>query len=140
MTRLLPAVLLIALTALPAHASDRTTLQNIKGNVLVNQGVAYNPAFEGMPLRQGDRILTLRDGYATISYSDNCDRELEPSTLEQVGTEASCLAGAIVQKDPRVLGVKAETVEGLTAGVISGGLIYLLKDSRDDDDFRPLSP
>lgn len=130
----------LALAASESHPDEAPRLMGLKGSVLVNEGVAYRKGIDGMPLKAGDRIMTLRNGFATILYSDRCELTLEPSSIEQVGNEASCLAALAPEYDPSVMGMPRETVDGLTAGAISGGLIYLLKDSRDDQDQRPLSP
>ena len=103
MLRTIATAVALALLALPAIAQEAAsekkeavaTASVVKGPVQVNQGEQYVPLKLNQSLNEGDRVMALRNGTATIHYEDGCDLRVEPETMVEVPEESPC-AGAIV--------------------------------------------
>lgn len=125
MLRIIAAAVAFGLLALPAIAQDAATGRKdpvatasvVKGPVQVNQGEEYLPLKLNQPLMEGDRVMALRNGTATIHFEDGCDLKVEPETMVEVPERSTC-AGAIVL-------AQAITPAGTGAvgAVASGGLM-----------------
>ena len=88
-----------AIVAMPALAQecpiepprkDVAIASIVEGAVQVNQGERFLPLMPGQKLNQGDRIMALRSGSATIRFADGCDLHVDPETLIIVPEESTC--------------------------------------------------
>ena len=152
MIRTIAAAVTFALLAMPVIAQDAVaeksaavaTASVVKGPVQVNQGEDFRPLKLNQPLNEGDRVMALRSGTATIHYADGCDLRVEPETMVEVPEESPC-AGAIVTAHaitPAGTGaVGAAAAGGLNAAlpqiitVVVGSLIMY-----DEDENETVSP
>ena len=76
-------------------AEPNATLNNVNGNVSVNQGKEFVPAQAGMQLKPGDRVMVPEKGSATITFDDACRMDLGESKIITVPAKSVC-AGAVV--------------------------------------------
>jgi hypothetical protein len=78
------------LSASIAYAGDATvTLSGQNGTVLVNSGKQFVSAHAGQTLAPGDRILVMKGGKATLTYSDGCVSTINSSSM--VNVSAHCV-------------------------------------------------
>ena len=92
MKRLNRSFALLLAGAAGAAQAD-ATLSRIEGGVRVNQGNEFTTAFEQLALRAGDRVMTLADGKALITFDDGCEMEAGPNTLITVPSTSTCAGG-----------------------------------------------
>lgn len=152
MLRITAAVAALLLLALPVSAKEAAsekkeavaTASVVEGPVQVNQGEEFRPLKLNQSLNEGDRVMALRKGTATIHYEDGCDLRVEPETMVEVPEESPC-AGAIVTAHaitPAGTGAVGATASGGLAAatpqiitVVVGSLIMW-----DEDDNDTVSP
>lgn len=77
--------------AIPAFAAATLTL--VEGGVKVNQGSEFVEAFEQLALQTGDRVMTLDNGRAVVTFDDGCEIEAGPNTLITVPSTSTCAGG-----------------------------------------------
>ena len=129
-----------------AAASDDTVakVSRVEGNTLVNQGAEYVPASDGLPLREGDLVMAMEGGSATITFSDGCVYKLDENMILTVGAADSCTRGlfSLSQANPFPAATGLTTgaaFAGLTGLIIAGAAIAGSDDVRIDRP-RPPSP
>ncbi|MEY6431479.1 hypothetical protein ABC977_03550 [Thioalkalicoccus limnaeus] len=78
-------------------------LARITGTAVVNQGAQYVVGREGIPLREGDRLLVLEGGNALVLFADGCQYALQDDELLVVPAVSTCASQAVGQYkvDPR---------------------------------------
>lgn len=75
------------------------TLENVNGEVLVYQGDKYVPAKEGMRIRNGDRLMTMRGATADINYDSGCQNAATAFSIYDVnGCSCQCPRKPLVPK------------------------------------------
>ena len=130
-----------------AASEPVATITQIDGIALVSQGSDYVTATAGMSLREGDRLMAMEGGSATITYKDGCVHNLADNTIATVGSVESCATGALAssQVGPYVAAAApAATVGAAIAGVV--GVIVIAGAIGDNDNDtriqlpRPPSP
>jgi hypothetical protein len=74
-----------------------------EGWAVVTQGAQYVRASEGMPLREGDRLIALKDSSVTIHFADGCELTLAENELLTVGPVSTCASDAVghYRADPK---------------------------------------
>jgi hypothetical protein len=70
-------------------------LSRFEGMAFVSQGAQYLKGREGMPLYEGNRIMVLEGGTATLSFSDGCRYTLEDNELLTLGPASTCASDAV---------------------------------------------
>jgi hypothetical protein len=73
------------------HAA--ATLTTLEGAVRVNQGKEFVAATLDLALNADDRIMTLDDGHAIVTFDDGCKLEAGPNTLITVPATSTCAGG-----------------------------------------------
>jgi hypothetical protein len=67
------------------------TLSQIEGVVLVNQGKQFARAYNGMPLTEGDRILTMKESQVALRSEEyGCSSILQENSLLTVSKNLNC--------------------------------------------------
>jgi len=99
------AVALILGPAISAQAA--ATLSRIQGGVRVNQGTEFVAAYDQLALQTGDRVMTLDDGKAQITFDDGCEIEAGPNTLITVPATSTCAGGVVPTQNIAPAGTEA---------------------------------
>jgi len=117
----------------PAEDAENVAqLEEIKGSVLVNQGVEYVPGTLGQSLDENDRVMAEVDessrdeSTALIKYEDGCDIRVEEGTIVTVPETSPCACGIVVAQNAAPLGgaVIGAAVGGIGPGpIIFGGIV-----------------
>ena len=77
------------------------TLKSITGEVLIFQGQNYVPATENMRIRNGDRIMAMRNATAKISYDTGCKQDVRSFSVHDVdGCSLECPLHKLVDRPP----------------------------------------
>lgn len=101
MSRIQLSALTLCLLAMTVAAKESApsdvvaSAAEVVGAVKVNQGEQFRPLLQGNALREGDRVMALRDGSAVIRFDDGCELRVESETMVEVPAISTC-AGAIV--------------------------------------------
>ncbi len=75
------------------------TLHDLNGEVLVYQGDKYVPAKEGMRIRNGDRLMTMRGATANIDYDSGCQNAATAFSIYDVnGCSCQCPRKPLIPK------------------------------------------
>jgi hypothetical protein len=75
----------------PSNAAEPiATFSRIDGFAVVSQGAQYIKAHEGMPLSEGDRLMMLEGGTATIVFKDGCQYQIADDELLSIGATSTC--------------------------------------------------
>lgn len=82
-----------ALLSAAVSAESVATLTRADGTVRVNQGSEFVAAVENIRLDAGDRIMTMADGRAIVTFADGCDLVAGPNTLITVPKVSTCAGG-----------------------------------------------
>ncbi len=86
-TLLISAALMCASVA---YAGDsEVTLTGQKGTVMVNSGKQFVSAKAGQSLKQGDRVMVMEGGTATITYANGCIANVKSGSMVDINT-AKC--------------------------------------------------
>jgi hypothetical protein len=133
-----------------AATESVATLSQVTGVTLVNQGAEYVTATAGMPLREGDRLMVLDGGAATVKFTDGCLHNLADNTILTIGKANSCSSGTLAATQVGPIVAQAVPAGGLglvgtgiiAAGVVAGVvLVGSVSDTGSDERApRPLSP
>lgn len=86
------ATLLISalMCASVAYAGDATvTISGQKGTVMVNSGKQFVSAKKNQHLKQGDRIMVMEGGTATVTYANGCVATVQSGSMVDVNA-ATC--------------------------------------------------
>mgnify|MGYP003574424974 CR=1 FL=1 len=87
------ACLTLALGVVSA-AEPVGTLSRIEGIAFVSQGAQYVAGREGMALKEGDRVMVMDGGNATISFGDGCNYSLGDNEVLSLGATSACASEA----------------------------------------------
>lgn len=147
------AILAAALTLLfagAAIAQDEkedpiASVDDVVGEVLVNQGEDYVAPADGLRLREGDQILTKDNSSVVVRYDDDCDVKVEENTVYTVDEPDDCAAVIALGEGAAVgSGIAAGAVGSTGQLLISGlgiiGIIAVFTDSGSDRPDQVVSP
>jgi len=116
-----------------------STMEQMQGQVSVNQGKEFSPAKSEMRLRPGDRIMTQAESAATIVFDDKCRLSIGASKLVTVPDQSVCACGLLVEQGLAPAGANAiggaavsNTGVGIMAGVVTAIDIWALQDEEND--------
>lgn len=128
------------------------SLEQINGEVLVNQGSGYRSMQRPIVVAPGDRVMAGPDASARIAYDAHCSVLVHPGSMVTVASRSPCanlsdlappsgLGGCSLKSDPRACHIEPERedippllIGAATLGLAVGGLILL------EDDDKPASP
>jgi len=138
MKRSLIALAVALITAPAMQAQAVATLTRIDGGVRVNQGSEFVAAVEKQALQTNDRVMTLDNGHAVITFDDGCEIEAGPNTMITVPATSTCAGGVARTQNIAPGGTEAVGAGGssnwrtalLIALPVAGAVYYLT----DDDD------
>lgn len=112
------------------------TLVEMEGDVLVNQGAKYTPAYEDMRLRNGDRLMAMKNAKGKIRYDRGCVSSVESFSIHEVD---SCSACPLPLEEP--VRYAAQPANLLTnPGFLASAAAVTLFIRNDNDDDRAVSP
>jgi hypothetical protein len=139
---------LCTLIAAPAIAADTVaTLSRADGTVRVNQGSEFVDAVESLRLQAGDRIMTMSDGRAIVTFLDGCELEAGPNTLITVPELSTCAGGlaraqniAPAAAEPVGAGSGFNWRTALLIAIPVAGAAAVIIDNNNDDDSPSVSP
>lgn len=95
----------------PSTSGDRmATAVATRGQVLINDGSAFEPARQRQALHAGDRVLLLREAEVTIEFADGCRRQWLGPDLLLLAEPSPCAATTIVAGEESA--VAAERFDG----------------------------
>lgn len=121
MTIRIATALTLALAALPAFAEDVrapvASATTVNGQVQVNQGERFVPLQPGQALRAGDRVMTMVDGSATLTFQDGCILNIKPENLITVSERCNDGVAALAPGNTQAVGSTATTGAG-TSGAL----------------------
>lgn len=86
---------LVATLSVAAALEPVGKIVRTEGWAVVTQGAQYVRASEGMPLREGDRLIALNDSAVTIHFTDGCELTLSENELLTVGPASTCASEAV---------------------------------------------
>ena len=90
------SLLALATSASAADASKAVaTINNISGNVLIEQSGQRIPAKTGMRLQEGDSVFVLDNASIGLAYA-GCDSRLEQNTLLTISAASPCAKGDLI--------------------------------------------
>ncbi len=87
----LSAALVCTVTAPAAEAAG--VLAQLQGRVLVNAGGGYETGYMSMPLKSGDRVLTMAGASAVVIQDDGCVTRLAENVVFMLQTPSVCDGG-----------------------------------------------
>jgi len=67
----------------------------IDGVAVVSKGAQYVKAHEGMPLKEGDRLMVMEGGKAIIAFADGCQYTLADNEILTIGAVSTCASDAV---------------------------------------------
>ena len=128
------ALVVAVLCSAPSLAA---TVEPIRGRTSINQGDGtFRPVIGRLEATLGDAVMVSPDGMARISYEDGCVVDVHPGAVVTITRQPAC-------KDPSDNSSgnfsPQFSVGGAVAvgGVVTGAIILLLRNSKDD---KPASP
>jgi hypothetical protein len=113
-------VLSVASAAEPVGAVAR-----IQGAALINQGERYVPAQEGIPVREGDRMIATQGSSAVIRFNDGCQYTLDDTQVLTIGAMSTCAAGGVVESYS-ASPIPAQAFGGVAPGIVVAGVAALV--------------
>lgn len=147
MTFRIATALTLALVALPAFAQEErapvASATAVNGAVQVNQGERFVPLQAGQALRAGDRIMTMVEGSATLTYQDGCILNIKPENLISVPERCNDGVAALAPGNSQAVGSTATgaTHPGalgrampMVAAVVIGDAILFSQSDEDEDE------
>ncbi len=81
-----------------AAEKNDAVLRQLQGSVLLNHATGYSSAAANMPLRAGDRVLTMGNSRATVVWTDGCSAQLEENSIFTFQKRSPCQGGADTRK------------------------------------------
>jgi hypothetical protein len=120
---------LLGCAATAGAADPSATLRQPQGQVLVGQTSAMGQARDGMPLFEGNRVVTTGRSGARIVYADGCTVVLSENSLLEIAGADQCRAGlALVQSSPGVplASTQATALAGAPALALTGAQMTAL--------------
>lgn len=129
-------LMLVAGSALAAEDEFSSTLTDMQGNVLVNQGQEYKKATLKQRFKDGDLVLVKENEWFEIAYDKGCDEKVEGPIIYTVDTGA-CGAALWFGSSAAINATSAAAVATWGGGlVVCGALCGDGGDGRDN----PVSP
>ncbi len=114
------------------------SVDDVVGEVLINQGEDYVAPADGLRLREGDQVLTKDNSSVVVRYDDDCDVKVEENTIYTVDEPDDCAAILAVGSGSG-LGA-GSTGRFILAGVGLIGVIAIFTESGSDRPDRVVSP
>jgi hypothetical protein len=99
----------LLLTAVNGVAAGESTLREVEGKVLVNQGKNYVPGWTGLKLKPGARVFAVgKNSSAVVVHTDNCTTRVASNAVFVVGTVSPCKGGlsTVLKLEPGPIGLK----------------------------------
>ena len=131
--------------ALPVSqaAAPVASFARINGHALVSKGGQYVEAKEGMSLAEGDRLMVMEGGSATIVFADDCRYQMEDNEVLTIGATSTCSGGG-VQKLTLAQSGAAMGAAAIPPAAIAAGVVVVVAGvavaASNDDNGNPLSP
>lgn len=85
-----------------AGPANATLLEQIRGDVMVDDGNGFRPVQGAIVVNPGTRIMARTGASAMIKYSDKCIAEVTPGAIVSVAGEGGCASSPHVNTDGRV--------------------------------------
>ena len=82
---------------LPASA---TSIEAVKGKVLINHGEGFQQAASGAQANAGDLVMASAGGSAKLVYPGGCQVRVIPGTVVSVGKQPPCTAPYDLRYNP----------------------------------------
>ena len=83
----------LALLTTSAYADSVATLDEMSGDVKINQGSQFVEARLGQEVNARDRIMAMERADASIRYHDGCELDIHAGTLVTVPATSPCKGG-----------------------------------------------
>jgi hypothetical protein len=113
-------------------------LNDVAGNVLVDQGSGFAPAVSGIALKPGDRIMVPGKSGATLTFGAGCAMTLPADSMTTYTGKESCTVGSQGTPDkPASTGPGFGVVIG--GAMVLGGGALILNSTLNDKDPSPQS-
>lgn len=136
--------------ATPVIAQDATpedsvaSATRVAGPVQVNQGEQFLPLRAGQTVDEGDRVMALRSGTATLTFKDGCTLTIEPESIIVVPAVSTCAGGVVTVQATAPAGSQAVGAASsggvnwsgaaLQTAVVVAGAAYMLSEDEEGDD------
>lgn len=112
------------------------TLEKLEGTVMVNKGNGYVTQKPGVPLSEGDSVVTLNNSSAEIVFSDGCRAQLKANNMMAISLNPGCKAPivAVNPPGPPSLAATGTAASSWAVPVLAGaGIVALFASSGSDD-------
>ncbi|MCL4759263.1 MAG: hypothetical protein KJZ96_13050 [Rhodocyclaceae bacterium] len=111
-----------------AGAEEPLIVASIGGldrRVMIHDGQKYSAARLGMPLRAGQRVVTLKDSRASINFTKGCVKSLDENAVLTVSGVDLCASGMTAQGPEPMMVAQAGALggAGVGGGVAGGGFV-----------------
>lgn len=116
------------------------SVDDVVGEVLVNQGEDYVAPAEGLRLREGDQVLTKSNSTVVVRYDDDCDVKVEENTIYTVDEPEDCAAIVALGEGGAATVGAGSTGRFILAGVGLIGIIAIFTNGNDDGPDQVVSP
>ena len=119
------------------------TLVDAQGSVLVNQGKQFVSAQGGQLLANGDRIMVMEGGTASLTFANGCVLNLKSGSLLVVSDENACNTAAVSKVAPntaQAVGVDDDDDDAViwwTVGAAAVVGIIIAGTGQNDDTVSP---
>jgi hypothetical protein len=115
------------------------TVARISGAALINQGERYEPAKEGMAIKEGDRMMATEGSSAVIKFKDGCEYTLTDTQVLTVGATSTCRAGgAVAAAAPS--GLNPGLAFAGAAALVVGGVALVANQNSNNNDGPRAAP
>ena len=121
---------------LPASA---TSIEAVKGKVLINHGEGFQQAASGAQANAGDLVMASAGGSAKLVYPGGCQVRVIPGTVVSVGKQPPCTAPYDLIYNPAPPLFNNPLVPFAIGGAIGWGIFCAVEYCRDDDGGRRVS-
>ena len=124
-------------------APSSATLVDAQGSVLVNQGKQFVSAQGGQLLANGDRIMVMEGGTASLTFANGCVLNLKSGSLLVVSDENACNTAAVSKVAPntaQAVGVDDDDDDAViwwTVGAAAVVGIIIAGTGQNDDTVSP---
>jgi hypothetical protein len=134
------AIIALSAAVLVASPAAATTVELVKGKVLINKGSGFRPTTSGTQAGVGDQLLANAGGSATLVYPDGCQVRIVPGTVVSVGKQPPCTAPSLVGGEDERWYVRNPLVPFTITAGIGWGIFCAAVYCRDDGGGRAASP
>lgn len=117
---------LIAGTASAEEPLIVASIGDLDGRVMIHDGQKYSNAKPGMPLKAGQRVVTLKDSRANINFAKGCVKNLEENAVLTLSGVDLCAGGIVAQGQEPVMVAQAGALggAGVGGGAAAGGGLF----------------